>query len=161
MKKIAELLLILAMSIVLLTGCGNPVYDDFQNFLNVEMTEVNENYEKIKAEVAGWENLEEDAQLEASLKDNLLPLVDSSLEKLETITPETEEVKALKDKYVKVMEAYKEGFGEILEGVSELDEEKMLEGNEKVEAGISLLTEYNDALEALAEEVGAEIEFSN
>lgn len=159
MKKISALLLMVVMSFTLLTGCGNPVYDDLENFLNVEMTEINANYEKIKAEAGGWEELEEDAALETSLKDVLLPLVDDSLGKLEKITPETEEVKTLKDKYVKVMEAYKEGFGEILAGVQELDENKMTAGNEKIDKGLELLEEYNAALEALAKEVGGEIEY--
>ena len=159
MKKILALLLMAVMSFTLLTGCSNPVYDDFENFLNVEMTEVNANYEKIKAEAGSWEGLEDDAALETSLKDGLLPIVDDSLEKLEKITPETEEVKNLKDKYIKVMEAYKEGFSEILTGVQEQDEDKMTAGSEKIDKGIELLEEYNAALEALAEEVGAKIEY--
>ena len=159
MKKILALLLMAVMSFTLLTGCSNHVYDDFENFLNVEMTEVNANYEKIKAEAGSWEGLEDDAALETSLKDGLLPIVDDSLEKLEKITPETEEVKNLKDKYIKVMEAYKEGFSEILTGVQEQDEDKMTAGSEKIDKGIELLEEYNAALEALAEEVGAKIEY--
>ena len=159
MKKILALLLMAVMSFTLLTGCSNPVYDDLEDFINAQMTEVNANYEKIKAEAGGWEELEDDAALEASLKNGLLPLVDDSLKKLEKITPETEEVKALKDKYVKVMEAYKEGFGEILAGVQELDENKMTAGNEKIDKGLELLEEYNAALEALAKEVGGEIEY--
>ena len=82
-----------------------------------------------------------------------------SLTKLEGINPETEEVKAVKAKYVKIMEAYKAGFSEILEGVQELSEEKMTAGSEKVEQALVLLDEYNAALETLAEQVGAEIEY--
>lgn len=159
MKKTLSLLLAAILSFAFLTGCGNTLFDDFEQFLNVEMTEVNENYDKIKAEVGNWENIDEDAALEASLNDVLLPLVNDSLEKVETINPETEEVKSLKSKYVRVMEAYKEGFGDILDGVRTLDEEKMLSGSEKIEEAVTLLDEYNTALEALAAEVGAEIEY--
>ena len=42
------------MALTLLTGCGDLVYDDFSNYLNVEMTEVNANYEKIKTEAGRW-----------------------------------------------------------------------------------------------------------
>lgn len=57
------------------------------------------------------------------------------------------------------MEAYKEGFGEILAGVQEQDENKMTAGNEKNDKGLELLEECNAALEALAKEVGGEIEY--
>ncbi|MBE7037893.1 MAG: hypothetical protein E7404_03210 [Ruminococcaceae bacterium] len=159
MKKIVSLLLVLVMAFTLLTGCSDPVYDEFENFLNVEMVETNANYEKITAEAGKWEKFEEDAQLEASLKDVMLPLVEDSLERLGKISLETEEVKEIKAKYVKVMEAYKEGFTLILESIQKQDADKMNEGNEKINEGISLLDEYNKALETMAEKVGAEIEY--
>lgn len=159
MKKFLAFLLTASMAFTVLTGCGNPVYDDFENFLNVEMADVNENYDKIKAEAASWEGFEEDAQLEASLTDTLLPLVEASLLRLEEITPETPEVTEIKNKYIKVMEAYKEGFTDILAGIREQDEEKVDAGNERLTERMELLNEYNAALEALADEVGAEIEY--
>ena len=160
MKKITALLLMAVMSLTLLTGClSDPVYDDFENFLNVEMSEVNANYVKITEEAAKWAEFEEDAELATSVKDVLLPLVDDSLEKLANINPETEEIKELKAKYVKVMDAYKEGFTMIFEALEAQDADKMNEGNAKLEDGIALLDEYNAALEAKAEELGAEIEY--
>ena len=49
MKKILALLLMVVMSFALLTGCGSdPVYDDLENFLNVEMVEINADYENLK-----------------------------------------------------------------------------------------------------------------
>ena len=159
MKKYFAILLMVVMSFTLLTGCGNPVYDEFEKFLNVEMTEVNENYEKITAEAGKWGEFEEDAQLEASVKDVMLPLIDDSLERLEKINPETEEVKEIKDKYVKVMEAYKEGFTLILKSVQQQDVDKMNAGDAKINEGIELLNEYNAALEAMAEKESAEIEY--
>lgn len=158
MKKIVSLLLMAVMGLTLLTGCGNPVYDEFENFINVEMVEVSANYEKITAEAGKWAEYEEDAQLIASINDIMLPLVNDSLDKLEKINPETEEVKEIKAKYVKVMDAYKEGFTLILASLQEQDAEKMNAGDAKINEGITLLNEYNDALKALAEEVGAEIE---
>ena len=158
MKKIVSLLLMAVMALTLLTGCGNPVYDEFENFINVEMVEVSANYEKITAEAGKWAEYEEDAQLMASINDIMLPLVNDSLDKLEKINPETEEVKEIKAKYVKVMDAYKEGFTLILASLQEQDAEKMNAGDAKINEGITLLNEYNDALNALAEEVGAEIE---
>lgn len=159
MKRIFAIALTFVMAFSLLTGCGNPVHDDLVNYLNNQMTEVNANYEKITAEAATWVELEEVDALVLSLTDVLIPLVDDSLTKLSDINPETDEVKVLKDKYVSVMDAYKAGFELILAGVQENDEAKMTEGDAKINEGIALLDEYNQGLEALASEVGAEIEY--
>lgn len=159
MKKTLSLIILFVMSLTLLAGCGDPLYDDFDNFLNVEMKGVNENYEKIQAEAATWETLEDEAALAASISDVMLPLVEDSLAQLENINPQTEEVQALKDQFVAIMTAYQEGFNEILVGIQELDEEKMLAGNDKVTEGLNLVGEYNASLEALADEVGCEIEY--
>ena len=73
MKKIFALLLMVVMSVTLLAGCGSdPVYDDLENFLNVEMKEVNADYTKITEEVGKWEAYEDDAQILASINDTLL-----------------------------------------------------------------------------------------
>ncbi len=159
MKKIISLTLLAVMALTLLTGCSNAVYDDFSNFLNVEMADVNENYEAIKAEVATWENLADDAAIKKSIEDVLLPLVNDSLSKLEAITPATEEVTEIKAKYVKVMEAYKEGFETLAVGCDTQDEATINAGNDALTNGVALLDEYNTALESLAAEVGAEIEY--
>ena len=96
MKKIFALLLMVVMSVTLLAGCGtDPIQADLENFLNVEMTEVNADYTKITEEVGKWEAYEDDAQILASINDTLLPLVESSLTALKDINPETEEVQQL------------------------------------------------------------------
>lgn len=159
MKKLLTFVALTVMTVMILTGCGNPVYDDLVNFLNVEMVDVNANYEKIKEEAGKWENLEEDAEFEASINDNILPFVNDSLEKLEKITPATEEVKDLKDKYVNSMKSYKEGFEEFVLGIQQLDENKVNSANEKINKGLEQFEEYSKALDNLAEEVGAELEY--
>ena len=159
MKKILALLLMVVMSFALLTGCSDPVYDDLENFLNVEMKEVNAEYTQVTAEVGTWENLEDDTAIKKSIDDTLLPLVNGSLEKLKGITPETEEVKAIKDKYVKVMEAYKTGFEALSEGCETQEEATINAGSQKLEEAVELLDEYNKALEELAKEHGSEVEY--
>jgi len=159
MRKLLAVLLVALMSFTLLAGCSNPLYDDLENFLNVEMKEVNADYEKIKAEVATWENLKDDAALAKSLNEVLLPLVNGSLTKLEAVNPATEEVKELKAKYAKVMDAYKIGFEALAKGCDTQDQATIAAGNESLNQGIAFLDEYNAALEALAKEVGAEIEY--
>ena len=67
MKNLLALLLMVVMSVALLAGCGDPVYDDLSNYLNVEMKEVNADYEKITAEVGTWETLEDDTAIKKSI----------------------------------------------------------------------------------------------
>lgn len=159
MKKILALLLIVVMSITLLTGCGNPVYDDLTNFLNVEMVEVNANYETLKEELSKWETFESDEQVEKNINEVLLPIIEDSYAKLNEITPETEEIKEIKAKYIKVMDAYKEGFEALAEGCKTKDDATINAGSESISKAVDLLDEYNAALEAVAKEVGAEIEY--
>ena len=160
MKKIFALLLMVVMSVTLLAGCGtDPVYDDLENFLNVEMKEVNAEYTQLTAEVGTWETLEDDIAIKKSIDDTLLPLVNGSLEKLKDINPETEEVKAIKDKYVKVMETYKTVFEALSEGCETQEEATINAGSQKLEEAVELLDEYNKALEELAKEHGSEVEY--
>ena len=159
MKKLLALLLMAVMSFALLTGCSDPVYDDLSNFLNVEMKEVNEDYTKLTTEVGTWETLTDDADIKKSIDGTLLPLVNGSLEKLGGINPATEEVKAIKDKYVKVMDAYKAGFEALSEGCETQEDETINAGTQKLEEAVALLDEYTEALEELAKEHGSEIEY--
>ena len=159
MKKFTALLLATVMMLASLTGCSNAVYDDFQNFLNVEMVEVNANYDKLLEELAVWDTLEYDAEIAEFIKASLIPLVDDSLAKLTKINPETVEVQEIKEKYVKVMEAYKAAFDDMYTAFSTGDEAVLEEGNAHLDEGMVLLDEYNAALEALAAEVGAEIQY--
>ena len=159
MKKLLALLLTVVMFAAFLTGSSDPVYDDLEAFLNVKMADVNADYEKITAEVGTWETLEDDTAIAKSINDTLLPLVYKSLENLKNINPATNEVKAIKDKYVKVMEAYKAGFEALAEGCETQEEATINAGNESLAKGIELLDEYNKALEDLAKELGSEIEY--
>ena len=159
MKKIFALLLMVVMSVTLLAGCSDPVYDDLENFLNVEMKQVNADYTKITEEVGKWETYEDDNAIKKSIDDTLLPLVEASLTALKDINPETEEVKAIKDKYVKVMDTYKVAFEILAEGCETQDEATINTATEKLEEAVSLLDEYNKALEELAKEHGSEVEY--
>ena len=160
MKKIFALLLMVVMSVTLLSGCGtDPVQADLENFLNVEMTDVNINYNILTEEVGKWETYEDDAQILASINDTLLPLVDASITALKDINPETEEVKAIKDKYVKMMDAYKASFEILAEGCETQEEATINAGNEKLEEALELLDDYNKALEELAKAHGSEVEY--
>ena len=135
------------------------VADDFEKFLNTDMVDVNANYDKIKEESAKWGDLETNEEIKDSINNGIMPNIDDSLDKLSKIKPETDEVKAIKEKYVKVMEAYKEGYTKMLEACDTNDEQTVTEATEKIDEGIKLLDDYNNALESLAKEKDMKIEY--
>ena len=159
MKKIITLSLALVMVLALFTACGDPVEAELTNFLNVEMVDVNANYEKLKEEVGKWETMEEDADFIKSLDEVLIPLCDDSLTKVNAIALETEEVKDVQAKYVKVMETYKGGFEMMSAAAKAGDAEKVQESMESLGEAVTYLDEYNAALEALAAQFGSEVEY--
>ena len=159
MKKLLALVLMTVMLFTFATGCSDPVYDDLVNFLNVEMQDVNADYEKLIAEVGTWETLADDLAIEQNISNVILPLIDDSLAKLAAINPETDEVKEIKAKYVKVLDTYKEGFEVLAEGCRTQDADTVNAGYDAINEAVALLDEYNAALEELAASVGAEVEY--
>lgn len=160
LKKIVVGMLLGMMVVGMLTGCGgDPVADDFEKFLNTDMVDVNANYEKLKEESAKWGDLETNEEIKDSINNVIMPNLDDTLDKLSKIKPETDEVKDIKAKYVKVIEAYKEGYTKMLEACDTNDEQTVTEATEKIDEGIKLLDEYNNALESLAKEKDMKIEY--
>ncbi len=160
MKKLFTALLTLVMVIGMLAGCGSdPVAEDLEKFINSDMVAVNQKYEDLKAEMARWQSLEDDAALVVSLKDTVLPNLDQSLELLSKINPQTEEVKAIKDKYKKVLDTYKEGYQGMLSASEAGDEAGLDKATEKLDEAVKLLDEYNQSMEKLAKEKNMEVSY--
>ena len=156
MKRIIALLLMVMMALTLLAGCGDPVLDELENYVNVEITPVNENYKKIAEEIAAWGQIEDDSALEASLKNELIPLVDETILILEKIPLKTDEVMNLNAKYIKAMMAHKEGFALLIDGIQKKDASIMYKGNDKINEGIDILADFNTSLTALTKELSGE-----
>jgi len=160
MKKTIIVLLSIVMAFGVLTGCvSDPVAEELEKFLNTDMVEINAKYKDLKAEVGKWSNLEDDAALAASIKETVLPNIDSSLELLSKIQLQTDEVKEIKAKYQKVLEVYKEGY-QIMQSAAEKGDETTAKTAEaKIEEGVKLLDEYNKSVEALAAEKDMTVEY--
>lgn len=159
MKKIIMLIATMLIGVFCLTGCSDPVADEFQKFLNEDMVKVNANYDAIKAEAGTWDKLESNEDMKKSLTDVMLPNVNESLDLLSKINVETDEVKEIKGKYQKVLETYKEGFEILLPACDTDDADEIAKAQEKIEEAIKLLDEYNQALEKLAKEKDMKIEY--
>lgn len=159
-KKVTAAAAALAMAAAMLTGCGgDPVADEFEQFLNTDMVEINANYDKLKEENSKFENFQTDDEFKDSISNVILPNIADSMDKLSKIQPETAEVKDLKDKYQKVLTTYKDAYETLLESFNTGDEELVTTASNKIDEGVKQLDEYNAALEALAKDKGMEIEY--
>lgn len=134
------------------------VADDLENYMNVEMAEINESFNTISDEISAWDTDDVEGII-ANISDVLLPIIEDSLDKIEEVSPATEEVQNLKDMYEDVLLAYGDGFASIIEAYENDDEAAMDEALTKTSDALDLVGEYNAALEELAEANGMTVEY--
>ena len=134
------------------------VADDLENYMNVEMAEINESFNTISDEISAWDTDDVEGII-ANISDVLLPIIEDSLDKIEEVSPVTEEVQNLKDMYENVLLAYGDGFASIIEAYENDDEAAMDEALTKTSDALDLVGEYNAALEELAEANGMTVEY--
>ena len=159
MKKTLALILALAMSLTLLTSCASdPVADELEKFVNTDLAEVNPLFQEIVTEAASISEEDDANAMLKSLNETLIPKCDKVSELLSKITLETEEVKALRDKFASAIALYKEGFELYVDGLKTDNVDTVTKGTEKLADGVELINEYNEATTALAEEKGFEYE---
>lgn len=159
MKKALALILTVVMSLTLLTACmSDPVADEFEKFVNVDMVDVNAAFEIVTDEATRIADFESNDALLKSINETLIPNCEKALDLLSKITLETEEVKALRDKFADAISHYKEGFEYYITGFANNDADTIIKGNDVISEGVELVKAYNDAALALAEEKGFEFE---
>ena len=157
MKKLLTCLLALVMSLSLLTGCGDAVADEFETFLNTDMVAVNAKYEDLKTELTKWNNFETDAEMIDSLKNVIIPNIDEEIAMVNAIELTTDEVKAVKAKFMTMLDKYKEGYSAMLTALETADVTALENSLTIVQEGLDAQTAYNTALEDLAAEKGMTI----
>ena len=157
MKKLLTCLLALVMSLSLLTGCGDAVADEFETFLNTDMVAVNAKYEDLKTELTKWNNFETDAEMIDSLKNVIIPNIDEEIARVNAIELTTDEVKAVKAKFMTMLDKYKEGYSAMLTALETADVTALENSLTIVQEGLDAQTAYNTALEDLAAEKGMTI----
>lgn len=154
MKKIWITLLILAMCMSVLTGCGDPVQEDLINYINNQVPtlvaledKVYQEYESAVKEKDG-----DDAKLAAKLKDTIIPASDELLAKAKAIVPATEEVKKAHNKYIAVLTEQHEAFTLLLQAAQNNDETSVNTVSDKLIKADSLSKEFLADLETLKKE---------
>lgn len=160
MKKLLAFLVTMVMGLCLLTGCGDPVADEFEKYLNTDMVEVNTKYIELKTEFANWANYTTDEEILDSIQNKILPNIDEQFTMLGKIELTTDEVKAVKAKYEVVLNKYKDGYTQMLSAFEAVDEAGLEASLTLIQDALTALEEYNAALEALAEEKGMTVQYA-
>lgn len=159
MKKFIALMFALVMGLSVLTGCGDPVADDFEQFWNSEdMGKIGQNLTELSRELDQWDEDQSINTMKKSLKDAVLPKIDESMDLLANTTAETEEVKAIKNNYGEMLESCEGAFEMMLEGLEKEDEKIINKAAKKVDECTKLMLDCDKEAQALAKEKGFEFE---
>ncbi len=153
MKKFAVLVLALILCTTFLSGCGaDPVAEELEQFLSIDMLETNRLHADVSSETKKWESFKKDKEAIESIENVLLPNFDEILKNLSTISLGTAEVKAIKEKYQQSINLYKEGYEIFLEAFKAGDADLVSAASEKIRQAETLLKEYHSLTETLAKE---------
>lgn len=151
MKKIFIFTLMSILVMGFLTACGqDDVTKELLQYINTDTRGVNENSKKLAEELGKWISLADDQSAMAFIKNNILPVLNDSIDKLSKIDVKTPEVKNLRDMYMDSMKCYKEGFEILLQGAGNKSVDIVLRGNDKLKEANQKQNEYYEALKALA-----------
>ena len=157
MKK----LLFLLTSTLFLAACGsNPVQDDLINYINEETAPLFETESEIIGayESVTGDNYTDDNALYDVLENTIIPMYSDFIDDIEQITPETEEVRALHEEYIEASNLQYNAMLKILSALENQDYALISEANEMLSEGRSMMRQYTNDLESLAEENNVEFE---
>lgn len=160
MKIFKNLIVIGALILSLgLTACSDPVQDDLINYINNELSKIAELDERIASgyESVSGENYVDDYTTYTEISDNALPLLIELIDKLEDISPQTEEVRGLNEKLIERYSVSHSGMILLLSAIEKKDSSIIVEANEKFDKGKRLQREFDAELEALCEKHDVEL----
>ena len=146
--------------LLVLAGCGGPVQDDILNYINEDLKSA-QNLE-VKA-VSAYEgvagaNYTDDQTMHNALVNEVIPTYTKLLNELESVSIETDELKEIHAIYLSGAQKQFSAFEKIIEAIEKQDTGIIDEANKLLEEGRLQIEDYNDKLDALAEENNVEIE---
>ncbi|MDR7078537.1 Tfp pilus assembly protein PilP [Neobacillus niacini] len=146
--------------LLVLAGCGGPVQDDILNYINEDLKSA-QNLE-VKA-VSAYEgvagaNYTDDQTMHNALVTAVIPTYTKLLNELESVNIETDELKEIHAIYLSGVQKQFSAFEKIIEAIEKQDSNIIDEANKLLEEGRLQIEDYNDKLDALAEENNVEIE---
>ena len=154
-KIINSLIAVMAISLLLLSGCGDQVSKELENYIENQMPAL----EAIEENIINSFNSElnnksagDDALLKA-LNEDVIPCSDELIEAAESVELETDELKKVHAIYIDAMTTQNQGFKKLAEAISNnSDAEMAQEANALLEKADETCDTFVKELNALADE---------
>lgn len=131
------------ITLVLLTGCTDPVKEDLSNYISNEIQKTNTLEKEIIDEYEKNINTEYFSQ---ALNDVVIPKYTEFLSLLKSIKPKTEEIIELHDLYVKGAKKQLEAFEVIKTGLESKDNNIIESGNKLLNESEKYMSDYKKIL---------------
>ncbi|WP_256241324.1 hypothetical protein [Bacillus sp. V3B] len=139
----------------ILSGCfSDPVQDDLLVYLNEELADIShlENEALTAYESVTGPNYTSDQELYETLTFQVIPAYQEFADKLEDIKVETEELREIHEGYIDGVNLQYNAFVTVVTALDELDPGKIEEANAMLNEARTLMRDFNDNIEQLAEE---------
>ena len=146
--------------LLVLAGCGGPVQDDILNYINEDLKSAQKLEEKAISAYEGVSgaNYTDDQTMYDALVNEVIPTYTELLNELESVSIETDELKEIHANYLSGAQKQFTAFEKIIEAIEKQDSVIIDEANKLLEEGRLQIEDYNDKLDALAEDNNVEIE---
>jgi len=147
--------------IFVLSACFNdPIQDDLMNYVNSEMTTA---FELEATAVSAYDqvsgiNYTDDVTMYDALVITVIPTYNEFIKELNSVPIDTEELRAVHEKYIEGADLQYNAFVKIVRALETQDPLLIEEANGMLEEARSLLREYQNEIDKLAEEHNVEWE---
>ena len=142
---------------ILLLGGDNAVQDDLLDYINNDITEMQELDSEVIDLYERARNSEDDYAMYEILIDEVIPKSRELIDEAEAIQIETKEVQEIHEVYLDAINKQDQAFTLMLSALENQDFEIMTQANEKLDEARKLQRQYESALKALAKKHDVEI----
>jgi hypothetical protein len=154
MKKVLVLLTVAFVAMSLFACGGDPIQDDLMNYVNEglpQIAELENTVTEAYQSVTG-DNYSDDETMYNVIQNEVIPASLLLIDAIESISPETVEVRNLNETYISAVNIQNQAFTTILAGLENEDYDKITEANDKLDTSRKLMRDFSTDLEALAAE---------
>ncbi|CAG9620167.1 hypothetical protein [Sutcliffiella rhizosphaerae] len=144
-----------------LSACGSdPIKEDLMSYVNVELLEISsiereaiDSYSSVSGE-----NYTDDWTMYETMDTISIPTYESFVVKLESIRPQTKELREIHEIYIEGSNAQLQGFKMIRVALKLQSHDKVFEANELLDKGRTKIRQFQTELEDLMEAYNVEYE---
>lgn len=154
----SQLICLLAVTCVLmmgLYGCSSdPVQSDLTNYINKDYPALLDQETKISQEMLSVSeaNYKDDATMRAMLVDHVIPDTQTLITKMEAVTPQTPEVKAVHQKWIDATKARLAAYQTLVKALDNQDKAGVEQYNQQLNDAGNQVKAYSDAVQKLAKD---------